>query len=142
MQSKLIEKLRAFILIHNPELAAKLHEDYSMNQYLEDKVMAVMPLLEQLHAAGSPQYSIEELCLNAMTQDLRPSRYQYIREVMETEFPEEYRQLSNKGVLTFETIQILELCHSVFEIYGFSEETKDSRFLRYAVIVVLHQHFN
>lgn len=142
MHSKLTEKLRAYILINNPELADQLHTDYSMSQYLEDKVIAVTPLLQQLLAAGSPEYSIEELCLNAMTQDLRPSRFQYIREVIETEFPQEYGQLVLKGVLTFEAIQILELCTSIFEIYGFSEETKSSRFLRYAVIVVLHQHFN
>lgn len=142
MHSKLMEKLRAYILINNPELADWLHADYSMSQYLEDKVMAVMPLLQQLRAEGNPDHSIEELCLNAMTQDLRPSRFQYIREVMENEFPQEYRQLALKGVLTFEIIQILDLCTSVFEIYGFSQETKDSRFLRYAIIVVLHQHFN
>lgn len=137
-----MEKLRAYILINNPELAERLHADYSMSQYLEDKVVAVMPLLQQLQAAGNPDHSIEELCLNAMTEDLRPSRFQYIRELMEMEFPQEYGQLVLKGVLTFEVIQILELCNSVFEIFDFSEKTKDSRFLRYAVIVVLHQHFN
>ncbi len=45
-----------------------------------------MPLAENLLSQNRPSYTIEEICLDAMTEDLKPSRFLYIRSVIEEEF--------------------------------------------------------
>ena len=142
MQSILTEKLRAYILMNNPELAVKLQAEYSVTQYLEDRVMSVMPLFESLLLEGKPSYVIEELCLNEMTADLRPSRFNYIKSVIEEEFIRQYEQLVTTGVLTYECISLLEACAGIFDNYNFSDANEDNRFLRYAVIAAVAEHFN
>lgn len=74
MQSMLTEKLWAYIVHNTPDLMLSLQENYSVTRYLEEKVSAIMPTVTQLLDEGKPQYAIEELCLNAMTEDLKPSR--------------------------------------------------------------------
>ncbi len=142
MQSILTEKLRAYILINNPDLAVQLQADYSVTRYLEDKVAAVMPLVEQLLGENKPAYIIEELCLNRMTEDLRPSRFNYLREVVETEFRDDYLRLQRAGVLSYELINLIDVCTEAFETFGFSEVTADNRHMRYAVIAAVHDYFS
>ncbi len=142
MQSILIEKLRAYILINNPELAVKLQADYSVTKYLEDKVALVMPTLEKLLAENRPSYIIEELCMNEMTAELKPSKFNYIKSIIEEEFPAEHKSLSETGVLTYETINLIEVCGEHFETFEFSEATEDNRLLRYAVIAAIAGYFN
>ena len=142
MQSILIEKLRAYILVNNPDLAVKLQADYSVTQYLEDKVMSVTPLLEGLLLEGKPGHIIEELCLLEMTTDLRPSRFNYIKSIIEEEFIREYEQLLKTGVLTYECITLVKVCSGIFDNYDFSEATEDNRFLRYSIIAAIAEHFN
>ncbi|HET7115482.1 MAG TPA: DUF1896 family protein [Hanamia sp.] len=140
MQEILKEKLWAYIIINNPDLMIILEEDHSVTQHLDTKVNAVMPLAEQLLNEGKPLYIIEELCINAMTEDLKPSRYQYIRSVLEEEFPQDYERLKENGTLSYEVINLVEACKGIFSDFDFKEENEDNRFLRYAVIGQIHDH--
>lgn len=142
MQSILIEKLRAFILENNPDLVVQLQADYSVSKYLEDKVSTVASLMDQLLAENKPAYIIEELCLNEITAGLKPSKFNYIKSVLEEDFPKEYAALSDSGVLTYETINLVEDCKEHFESFGFSEKNEDNRLLRYAVIAAIATFFN
>lgn len=142
MQSILFEKLRAFILVNNPDLVIQLQADYSVTKYLEDKVMLVLPMVEQLLAEDKPGYIIEELCLNEMTTALRPSKFNYLKGIVEEDFPEDYARLMSTGVLTYEAINLIETCKEHFESFSFSEATEDNRLLRYAVIASIHDYFN
>lgn len=142
MITQLKETLKAHILINHPEILAKLQADYSVTQFLDDRVSRVTQLLQTLLAQERPAYIIEELCLKAMTIDLRPSRCNYIKGVMADEFPADYVRLSQNGVLTYEVISLVEVCQEHFQTYGFTESTMNNRFLRYAVIIALHNHFN
>ena len=68
------------------------------------------------------------------TRDLLPSRADYIRSILESDFREEFERFSNGGVLTYEVVNLIEYCAEVFEAYEFSVKNQGSRFLRYAVI--------
>lgn len=142
MKTILIEKLSAFILINNPDLIVQLQTDYSVTQYLDDKVALVIPLIEKLINEEKPSYIIEELCLREMTADLVPSRFSYIKEIISEEFSEDFERLSAAGVVTYETINLIEYCKDHFESFGFTKENEDNRFLRYAVIAAIHDYFN
>lgn len=134
MQTILIEKLRSYLVENTPDVLLALQQDLSVTRYLEDKVYAVSPLIEQLTAEGKPQYIIEELCLKELTKELRPSKFLYIRGILESEFPQTYERFREMGVLTYETINLIEACKPVFEHYSFSEENEDDRTLRYTII--------
>ena len=92
MQTQLKEKLWAFIVHNNPELMFNLQEDYSVTTYLDSKVKDIMPLAEQLLSENRPDYVVEELCLEQMTEELKPSRYQYLLSILEEEFSADYER--------------------------------------------------
>jgi macrodomain Ter protein organizer (MatP/YcbG family) len=117
-----------------------LQEGYSVTRYLEEKVSAVMPMMEQLLDKGRPPYIIEELCLDAMTEELRPSRYQYIRSVIEEEFNADYQRMKESGTLTYEVVNLIETCKSIFNEFDFNSENEENRHLRYAIIGQVHDY--
>lgn len=140
MQSMLTERLWAYIVHNNPDLMLRLQEDHSVTRYLEEKVNAVMPMVAELLGEGKPQYIIEELCLNAMTEELKPSRYQYIRTVIEEEFNTDYERMKESGTLTYEVVNLIEVCKDIFSDFDFNTENQANRHLRYAIIGQVHDY--
>jgi hypothetical protein len=135
-----MEKLWAYIVHNNPDLMFSLQEDHSVTRYLEEKVSAVMPMAAQLIDEGKPPYIIEELCLNAMTEELKPSRYQYIRSVIEEEFNADYERMKESGTLTYEVVNLIEACKGIFSDFDFNSENESNRYLRYAIIGQVHDY--
>lgn len=140
MQAALTQKLWTYIVQNNPDLMIRLQENHAVTGYLEEKVNAVLPLAEQFLQEGQPQYIIEELCLNAMTEDLKPSRYLYISSVLEDEFPKDYTRMKGNGMLTYEVINLIEACKDIFTGFDFNSENEESRHLRYAIIGQVHDY--
>lgn len=142
MQSRLKEKLRAFIYHNNPDLMLRLQESHSVDQYLNEKVNMVSPMVDQLLSEGRPLYILEELCLDTMTEELKPSRYLYICSVMEEEFAGEYERMRENGTLTYEVVNLMEACKGIFSDFDFSSENEANRFLRYAIIGQVHEYLS
>lgn len=140
MQQLLTDKLRAYLINNNPDLILKLQGDTQITTYVRDKVEAVMPLVLRLIEEDRPGYAIEELCMNEMTADLRPSRFHYLQKVLEEEFNDSYQKFREAGVLTYETVNMVERCNSLLDDEGFSEEKEDDRFIRYAIIAEVHDY--
>lgn len=139
MQAILTEKLRSYIIHNNPDIILRLQEDFSLTRYLEEKVFNVQPLLESLLAENKPQYIIEERCLHELTRDLRPSKFNYIRLLLEEEFEPDYARLKESG-MTYEIVNLIEVCEPVFEAVGFTEENESSRDLQSAVAGTIQQY--
>ena len=140
MKAILKEKLWTYIVQHNPELAMSLQEEQSVDHYLENKITAVMPIAERLQAGGKPFYIIEEICINEITAELKPSRYDYISSVIEREFPFEFEEMKENGTLTYEVIHMIDACRDVFEEFDFRTENENNRFLKYAIIGRVHDY--
>jgi hypothetical protein len=71
MKEILINKLHQYISQNNPDILLPLEEKSAVTEYLTNKVSSVDALLKQLE--GQPEYIVEESCLDALTQDLKPS---------------------------------------------------------------------
>lgn len=140
MQEVLTKKLWTYIVQNNPDLMISLQESQVVTRYLEEKVNAVLPMAEQLLQEGRPSYIIEELCLNAMTEDLKPSRYLYISSVLEDEFPKDYTRMTENGTLTYEVVNLIEACKDIFTAFDFNTENEENRHLRYAIIGQVHDY--
>jgi hypothetical protein len=135
MQEILINKLLKYIRDNNPEILFALEAEATVTIWLSEKVSAVDTLIIQLKEQLQPDYEIEEICMDIITKDLRPSKYNYICNLVEEEFEQHYQQLLQTGLLQHEVINLIHHCQSTFDDLKFSEETEDNQFLRYAWIV-------
>lgn len=137
-----MDALHRYIVGHNPELLLRLEEGFSLTDYLEAKAAAVLPLINQWTAEGQAAYLIEERCLQEMTAELRPSRFLYLKELLEEEFIAEYTALRESGTLTYELVNLLNKAAPVFEELGFSQATEDDRLTRYAIIGIVQEYLS
>lgn len=140
MEAKLKQMLHQYIVAHNPELMLKSSQTFSLQNYIEDKVMQIMPRVDQWMQGERSIHEIEAFAMSEMTMDLRPSKFMYLKKVFEEEFPESFQEFSEKGVLTHELVSILETCDEVFQAHEFSDHNTNSNLLRHAVIIKLHNY--
>jgi len=138
MQEILINKLHQYIAENNPELLLQLEEDGNVTEYLFNKINIVDELVNRLEKE-QPAYIIEEACMNILTQDLRPSKYNYICNVLEEEFETAYQRLHESGTLKFEVINVIGKCQKVFDELTFTEQNEDW-LLRYTIISTINEY--
>lgn len=140
MQEILIHKLHAYIVHNNPDVLIKLQAEGKVTSYLNEKVAAVDAMLNELLRKDTHPYFIEELCMHTMTAELRPSRYNYIAEILEEEFQLHYQQYKDIGILQFELISMVGSFQQIFESMHFSEANAESRLLRYAICGAISEY--
>jgi hypothetical protein len=140
MRDILINKLYEYLRENNPDVLMPLEDDGSVIQYLKNKVNAIKDLLEQLQKEDTPAYIIEEVCIDALTKDLKPSKFNYICSILEEDFETTYQQLQESGTRKYEVINMMALCKPVFESLGFTEEKENDRQLRYAVMGAISEY--
>lgn len=141
MQEILIVKLHQYILENNLDILISLQEKGNEESYLKEKMSSIDTLLDQLMNDNTPAYLIEERCMDVLTQDLRPSRYNYLTSVLEEEFENNYSRFKRNGTLPYEVINLIELCNPFFETIGFTEGNEDNRHLRYAITGAIQEYF-
>jgi hypothetical protein len=134
MENIIKEKLWFYITHNNPELMFALQEKYGVSEYLDKKMNGVKSIIEEMQSEGTPRYIIAEVCLHELTQDLKPSRFIYLRSLLEQEFEQPHTQFSESGILTYEVINLLESCREIFETVGFTNENEENPTLRNALI--------
>ena len=139
MKENITGKLLEYIRENNPDLLMQLEEDGKVSEYLSDKVSTVNALIDQ-QDEKRPAYIIEEACMDILTQDLRPSKFNYISSILEEEFETTYRQLQESGTLKFEVINLIKECQPVFDDLNFSEANEGNQFLRYAIVGTISEY--
>jgi len=95
-----------------------------------------------MQGANTPEYIIEEVCMEELTKDLRPSKYNYISNILEEDFEFAYQQFQKAGTLLYEVGNIIGQCESVFQTLEFTEENEDNRQLRYAVTGIIDKYLS
>lgn len=140
MKEILISKLLEYIRDNNPDILFALEADDKLRSWLYDKAYSAETLIQQLKNDKQPDYIIQETCLDEMTRDLRPSRYNYILNILETEFERDYEQLLHSGLLQHEIINMISYCNSTFDDLVFSEENENNQFTRYAITGALSEY--
>ncbi|MDP3180326.1 MAG: hypothetical protein Q8M67_00740 [Bacteroidota bacterium] len=139
MQEMLKEKLWTYIVHNNPDLMLNLQQDFAVTHYLEEKVNGIQFLTSQLQAENKPGYVIETLCMEELTEDLLPSKFNYISNILENEFTQDFQFLKESGLLTYEIVNLISESETVFETLGFGEN-EQNRMLSYAIIGTIRQY--
>ena len=140
MQEILIRKFHDYIRDNNPDLLVTLEEENRVTDYLHENVATIDGLINQLLGDSKPKSVIEECCMEEMTRQLKPSRYNYLKAVLEEEFPGEFERFMHTGLLQREIINLISVCDPVFHEMDFSEENDNDRYLRYAVVGAVHEY--
>ena len=142
MQELLKNKLHQYISENNPDLLLSLQEKNKTTSYISDKVSEISALINELSTANTPAYIVEEVCMDALTKDLRPSKYNYISNILEEEFEFAYLQFQKSGTLLYEVLNLINQCEPCFEALGFIEENEDKRELHYAVAGTIDKYLS
>lgn len=139
MKEILFAKLHEYLRENNPDILLPLEEERRVTAWLQDKISTVESLLKEL--AGQPQYIIEKMCMDFLTLDLRPSKFNYIKKILEDEFEERYQHFIASGTLLFEGVNHVNHCQPLFEDMNFSEENEDDNLLKYAITGAIAEYF-
>lgn len=140
MQEMLKEKLWTYIVHNNPDLMLNLQQDSTVSDYLEEKVNGIQFLTSQLRAENKPGYVIEALCMEELTKDLLPSKFNYISNILEEEFDLDFLRIKESGLLTYEIMNLISESETVFETLGFTEVNEQDRMLHYAIAGTIRQY--
>ena len=140
MKEMLKEKLWTYIVHNNPDLMLNLQQDFSVTHYLEEKMNSIHPLISQLLLKNKPGYIIEELCMTELTKDLRPSKFNYICNILEEEFEQDFLRIKESGLLTYELVNLINESEPIYETLGFTEINEQDQMLRYAIAGTIRQY--
>ncbi len=140
MREQLIKKLHGYLVQNHLDLLISLQEEHRLTHYLEHKVDSVKELYEGLEAEKRPLYVIEALCMEELTRDLRPSRFEYVRTLLEDEFEGDALRMAGSSILTYEVINLIGACEPIFEVFAFGEENEQSKELKYAVMGMIAEY--
>jgi hypothetical protein len=140
MQEILLNKLLQYIRDNYPDILFQLEQEAGLTNYLTDKVSSVMEMVQSMKAEKQPDYIIEKACMNYMTAELRPSKYNYISGILSEEFENDYNLMLESGLGPTEIINIINYCELVFSDLNFSEENEDNRFIRYAIVGMISEY--
>ena len=140
MKDMLKEKLWTYIVHNNPDLMLNLQQDFSVTHYLEEKMNGIQPLTSQLLAENKPGYIIEELCMAELTKDLRPSKFNFICDILEEEYEQDFQRIKESGLLIYEIVNLISESETVFETLGFTEINEQDQMLLYAIAGTIRQY--
>lgn len=142
MQDILTNKFYKYLEQNNPDILIALEEESAVTKYLLDKISTIDSLVAQLQSEGNAAYIVEETCIEILTGDLRPSKFNYICAILQEDFETTYHQLQQSGTLRFEAINMISECKPVFDTIGFTEENENNRQLRYAITGAISEYLN
>lgn len=142
MKEILIGKLLEYIRDNNPDILFALEAEDKLRLWLYSKAETVESLWQEMETEKQPAYIIEETCLLELTKELRPSRYNYILNLLEQEYENDYTILGKSGLLQHEVVNMIGYCDSVFNDLNFSEENEDNQFIRYAICGAVSEYLD
>jgi hypothetical protein len=141
MLETLIHKLHTYLIENNPDLLLDLQEENALTAYLQEKMKSVEQTLWQLQESEAPPYIIEEILMDMLTEDVKPSRFNYVCNILQEVLPDKFEQLQESGTLTYEGVNLVTECRSIFDSTCFSLTTEPSPVLHQVVAGIIRQYF-
>ncbi len=142
MKEILIGKLLEYIRENNPDMLFALEAEDKLRLRLYSKVESVEAIWKQMEADKQPSYIVEEICITELTRELKPSRYNYILNILQAEFENDYNWLHQSGLLQHQVVNMVGYCDAVFNDLKFSEENEENRFIRYAICGAIGEYLD
>jgi len=128
LQSFLRNKLHAFIKEQLPDLFFILQEENTMAIYV-DYYLSLEGSLSSLENEASGAEA-REVMLTKLFDLLKPSRFLYIKEVFEREFPTDYHRLWVLRTVTETIMELTKETEDIFSLCGFTNSN-----VQYAAVI-------
>lgn len=142
MEQILINQLHSYMLQNNPDLLLALQGTGKVTEYLEQKVQTAYPLLDQLIEEETAPCFIEEQCMGFLTEDLKPSRYLFLSDFVETQFPSKHQRWKQQGILVYEIANLEALLVQIFEDFEFSAHSETDTAFKYVLLKTIQEYFH
>lgn len=142
MEQILINQLHSYMLQNNPDLLLALQGTGNVTTYLEEKVQTAYPLLDKLMEEETASCFIEEQCLGFLTRDLQPSRYLFLSDFLEIQFPARYGRWKQQGVLVYEIANLEALLIPIFDDFQFGENSATDTAFKYVLLKKMQEYFH
>ncbi len=126
---------------HHPDLLLEWRLAGALHETIEQQLDRFRPLLDKRSTEEIHPDDFVQQCLLELIAELPPSRFDFIRELLSTEFEQQHEQLLSSGLLPFECMNLLQHCKPVFDKLNFSLTNEDDPFIRYAVIAAIGDYF-
>ncbi len=133
MRDKLQGLLLGYIRENNPDLLFQLEEDDALHAWVLEKIQEVELVLQN----SKPSLLMEADYLDLMTAELKPSKFHYIRDLLEEAFPAEYEQMKASGALSIEVVNMISACKGLFDEFPLSEDMEENLALDHAATGVI-----
>ncbi|MFX1705038.1 DUF1896 family protein [Chitinophaga sp. CC14] len=133
MENILENKLHSYLVENNPDMLLSLEQETKVTAYIKGKVSAVRKMMADMQQEGTPSYIIEEILMEELTSDLRPSRYNLLLSILQTEFGPTYESYREMGILTYELSAMINSCKHIFEQMPFTREEEENNRRYYAI---------
>ncbi len=117
MKERMRELLINYLRENNPDVLLQLEEAGMAEVWLQQRVNNIN---ENLSEAEN---------MDVFTEELRQSKFLFVKNIFETEFPADYQKMLNAGILTFEVINMLTACQDVFGQLPLTVETEEDSLL-------------
>lgn len=137
MQELLTIKLHNYLAAHHPDRLLALQEEQKLEVYMQEKAAAISDVLDTMLAGDTPAYVVEIHCMDILIDSLGPSKYDYICDLLEDEFAQQYAAFERMGILLYEVLNIIQYSGGL--LYGFDE---DDGLLRYEVTGAIAEYLN
>lgn len=142
MEQILIHQLHSYMLQNNPDLLLALQGTGKVTEYLEQKVQTAYPLLDRLVEEETSPGFIEEECMDFLTRDLKPSRYLFLSDFLETQFSTKYLRWKQQGILVYKIANLEALLIPIFEDFQFSEDSQTDTAFKYVLLKKIQEYFH
>jgi len=139
MKHKLSELFGTYLAEHNPDILLELERENRVGAFIEAAIESLEIHPDELACQGLPNYLIEEICLEQLTQGVRPSRYDYLLSLLADEFSTTLTDWTERNLLPQAGVALLGDCGPVFDRFGFSEQKVEDKRLRDEMITVIQR---
>ncbi|HWB27702.1 MAG TPA: DUF1896 family protein [Chitinophagaceae bacterium] len=136
MQELLHIKLRNYLAVHYPGMLLSLAEEGKEEAFIREQVESISGEMDAMLAGGAPAYEVEVACMDILIASLPPSKYDYVLDILEEDFPEKLSAFESSGITLYEICNIIAACGELLE--GFDEEDEA---IHEAVLTVVANYF-
>lgn len=127
---------------NHPDILFDLGDEEAIMRWTNERLEEVSGIIKAMKAKFKPEGKIIAACKEALVQNLLPSRYNYVCNILHKEFKADYQRLLGSGVLRSEALNMVLHCRSTFDDLRFAVENEDNSFTRHAITGMLREYLD
>jgi len=126
------QKLLEFLIDSHPDLIAEMGDN--IEEFILQRSSTAENILEDSLKKGVHMDIAQEVAFNELFYGLKFSKYDYILNIFEENFPEKHQILIDNGQLKNQIILYIKLCSEIFNKYNINDNFPGDKHLDYEIL--------